>query len=53
MNDELAKEYIIKLLEYKKVKLICINLGYTRDKDIKIECKIIDYCIDYIKKVKA
>ena len=50
MNDKLAKEYIIKLLEYQEVKLKCVNLGYTRDKDIKIELEIIEYCIDYMKR---
>ena len=50
MDDELAKKYIIKLLEYQEVKLKCLNLGYTRDKDIKIELEIIEYCIDYMKK---
>lgn len=51
MNDKLAKEYIIKLLEYKEVKLKCVNVGYSRDKDIKkIELEIIEYCIDYMKR---
>lgn len=50
MNNKLAKKYIIKLLEYQEVKLKCVNLGYTRDKDIKIELEIIEYCIDYMRK---
>lgn len=49
MNDKLAKEYIIKLLEYKEVKLKCVNLCYTRDKDIK-KLEIIEYCIEYMKR---
>lgn len=52
MNDKLAKEYILKLLEYQKTKLKCINLGYTTDNNIKIEIKILDYCINYIKEMK-
>ncbi len=49
---ELCKEYTIKLLEYQKTKLKCINLGWTRDEKIKVEIDIIDKSIKYLSEEK-
>lgn len=43
--EEIIKEYILGLLELQKTKLECINLGFSRDKQIKVE-------LDMIKQAK-
>lgn len=47
-----CKDYIIKLLELQKMKLECINLGFNKSEDTKIEIALIKQCIEEMQTKK-
>lgn len=49
-TEAIIKLYILKLLELQETRLNCINLGFSKDREIKGELELVGKAIEFMKQ---